>query len=106
MLLLNQEAVIQEINQPATRLLGGKREDYVGKAIFTLVDPVDRYFLQEKWKSHDADMQTTRQYTVRLRRAQGSSDWHTLRIEARNETLEKPVRLVELQHLYTGRGRT
>ena len=88
MLVLNQDAVIQDINSPATQLLGGKREDYVGKEIFTLVDPADRYFFQERWKADNADTRTMRQFTVRLRRFQRPSDWHTLRIEAANEPLE------------------
>src|SRR5512140_2037692 len=91
MLLLDRGAVIQDINSPAARLLGGKREDYIGKEIFTLVDPADRYFLREKWESKDADAQITRQYTVRLRTYQGPSDWHTLQIEAASEPSQNPL---------------
>jgi len=104
MLLLNQEAVIQDINLPATKLLGGRREDYLGKAIFSLVDPADRYFLQQKWGNTELAVQATRQYTVRLRRSQGPSDWHTLRVEPGDESLPDTLRLVHLQHLSTLRS--
>ena len=106
MLLLDQQAVIQDINPPATQLLGGRREDYVGKEIFTLVDPADRLFLQEKWRTNETSAQATRQYTVRLRKSKGPSDWHTLRIEAGNEPLQNPMRLVRLEHLSTARSGT
>jgi PAS domain S-box-containing protein len=105
LLLLNREAVIQDINPPATRLLGGKREDYVGKEIFSLVDPADRYFLQEKWKDSSPGIQATRQFTVRLRKTEGPSDWHTLRVDAEDESLPGSVRLVHLEYLSTARGK-
>lgn len=105
MLVLDQEAVIQDINPPATRLLGGQREDYVGKEIFLLVDPVDRYFLQERWRSGEMGVQTTRQYTVRMRRHEGPSDWHTLRVEAGDTSVQDSLRLVHLQHLSIARSK-
>ena len=103
MLLLNREAIIQDLNPPATELLGGKREDYLGKEIFALVDPADRYFLQEKWRNSVSGLQTTRQFTVRIRRPGGPSDWHTLRVESDAESMAGPTRLVSLQHLSTTR---
>jgi PAS domain S-box-containing protein len=104
MLLINQKAVIQDINPPATRLLGGMRDDYVGKEIFTLVDPADRYFLEEKWRNVDASLQMTRQFTVRFLRSHGPSDWHTLRVERGNDTPPDQMRLVYLQHLSLSRS--
>lgn len=106
MLLVDREAVIQDINSPATQLLGGQREDYLGKEIFSLVDPVDRYFLQQKWRDSSAGVQTTRQFTVRLRSSQGPSDWHTLRVQPGDESVPDPIRLVQLQHLSTARTRS
>ncbi len=105
MLLLNQQAVIQEINPPATELLGGKREEYLGKDIFALVDPADRYFLREKWQNSVMTSQTIRQFSVRLRRPQGASDWLTLQVETADQPEPDVVRLVRLQHLFPGRGR-
>jgi PAS domain S-box-containing protein len=104
MLLLDKEAIIQDINPPATELLGGKREDYVGKAIFALVDPADRYFLQQKWNNSGLPLQPTRQFTVRLRKSKGSSDWHTLRVESESDSLSDALRLVRLEHLSTLRS--
>ena len=104
MILLGQDAVIRDINPPATRLLGGKREDYLGKEIFALVDPVDRFFLREKWSASNSSAFVTRQFTVRLRKTEGPSDWHTLRVEAGDESVENPLCLVELQHLSTMRS--
>ncbi len=104
MLLLNQQAEIQGINSHATLLLGGKQEDYLGKPIFTLVDPADRFFLREKWSGNNASAHTTRQFTVRLRKFDGPSDWYTLRVEAEDESLADPPRLVRLQHLSTTRS--
>ncbi len=105
MLLLDQGAVIQDINPAATTLLGGRREDYVGKEIFALVDPADRYFLQEKWRDSDSGGQTMWQYTVRLRISQRPSDWHTLSVETGAGPSQRPMRLVRLQHLSTTRSR-
>jgi PAS domain S-box-containing protein len=101
LLLLDKDAIIQDINPPATELLGGKREDYLGKEIFALVDPADRYFLQEKWRSNVSEVHTTMQFTVRLRKTEGPSDWHTLRVEAGDESQSGPLHLVQLQHLST-----
>jgi PAS domain S-box-containing protein len=104
MLLLNQAGIINDINQPATTLLGGKREDYLGREIFSLVDPADRFFLREKWGNSNPGAQTVRQFTVRLRRFQGESDWHTLRIESSDEPPPATSQLVHLQHMFTPRG--
>lgn len=104
MLLLNRETIIQDINPPATELLGGKREDYIGKEIFALVDPADRYFLQQKWNNRALPVQSTRQFTVRLRKSQGASAWHTLRVESDDDLLPDALLLVRLEHLSTLRG--
>ncbi len=105
MLLLDRQAVIQDINPPATDLLGGKREEYLGKDIFALVDPADRYFLRQKWQNSDKTMQTIRQFSVRLPRSQGTSDWLTLQVETAGRTEPDVVSLVRLQHLFPDRGR-
>jgi len=101
MLLLNPQGVVRDINSPAAELLGGKREDYLGKEIFTLVDPADRYFLQEKWRSSNTVARTTQQFTVRMRVPHGRSDWHTLLVETGDESVPDAVRLVRIQHLST-----
>jgi PAS domain S-box-containing protein len=99
LLLLNNGAVIQDINAPATRLLGGDRDDYVGREIFSLVDPADRIFFQERWQNPNAGVRTMRQFTVRLRRASGPSDWHTLRVETGDQPGIALFQVVRLEHL-------
>jgi len=99
MLLLDQEGVVRDINSSAAELLGGKPEDYLGRDIFALVDPADRFFLQEKWRSIGMSVRATQQFTVRLGKAHGRSGWHTLRIESGDESERDGVRLVWLQHL-------
>ena len=101
MVLLDREGIIHGINGHALRLLGGKQDDYIGKDLLSLVDPVDRYYARKKWDEIRQNRGHTLGFTVRLQRQGERSDWHAILLEPGEQTGEEPGdgRLVRLKHV-------
>ena len=81
----------------AVEILGGKEEDYLGREMVSLVDPVDRYFVRRRWEMMERDRSSINM-TVRLKKPGGVSEWFAFHFEtAQPESGER--RLARIEHV-------
>ncbi len=99
MLLLDDHGVIQEVSDAAIAMLGGTPEEYRGKNVLDIVDPVDRYFVRRKWEMHQNDRKNRLHLTVRLRKNPGRSAWHDLQLESGTRSAPNTVHLLRIEHV-------
>ena len=97
MVLFDSRGTITAINHRAVEILGGKEEDYLGREMVSLVDPVDRYFVRRRWEMMERDRSSINM-TVRLKKPGGVSEWFAFHFEtAQPESGER--RLARIEHV-------